>query len=119
MTAIDLDAIEKRAEARWLASGNHADYADNYALVAEVRRLRALPVLTSCSTCRYCVGFGNVSRKTGRFVGAFHCEHRDATRDEGSAVSPDGKRATTWSRPPMVEESAPPPSWCPLRGGAR
>lgn len=85
-------------------------------LVVEVRRLRALPVIAECRTCRWCVGFGDVSRKTKRFVGTFHCEHPDAPRDEGSTERADGKGGCSWSRPMMVDENGAPPVGCPLRG---
>lgn len=91
------------------------------ALIAEVRRLRAresLPVINECRICKWCVGFGNVSRKTQRFVGTWHCEHPDAPKDEGSTGT-DGKGGSSWSRPMATDPNAAPPSACPLRTPSR
>lgn len=83
------------------------------ALIAELRTHRAralLPVINECRICKWCVGFGNVNRRTGRFAGTFHCEHPDAPRDVGSDMT------SSWSRPMTVDENAAPPRACPLRG---
>ena len=56
----------------------------------EIERLRALPVLRTCGDCVHCV----IDTSVGEW-----CDADDRNRD--------------------TEHEAPPPSWCPLRGGAR
>lgn len=121
VTHLDLDAIEHRTKttqcsyigdrcnsSRCPKHGGEA--LERLALIAEVRRLRALPVIAECRICKWCVGFGNVSRTTKRFVGTWHCEHPDAPKDEGSS------ERSAWSRPMATNPNASPPATCPLRG---
>lgn len=104
MTPLDLDAIEKY-NARSAPARSTVEH-----LISEVRRLRALPVIDACRTCKWCVGFGTVSRRTRQFVGTWHCEHPDAPKDVGST------ERSSWSRPMATDPNAPPPATCPLRG---
>jgi hypothetical protein len=61
-------------------------------LIAEVDRLRSLPVIPTCGECRHLY-------RRGR-----SCEHPNAT-------TPGEAR--------HVDPSHEPPSWCPWRGGGR
>lgn len=56
-------------------------------LLAEIDRLRALPVLRTCGECAHCV--------TDLHVGEW-CDRDEQQRD--------------------TESESPPPEWCPLRG---
>ncbi len=70
-------------------------YLDREDLLAEIDRLRALPVLLTCDPCRHldCTGDGE-----------WFCNH-----DEVAPQDSD----------PRVRREDAPPSWCPLRGGER
>lgn len=67
----------------WMSEGYH----DQEALLAEIDRLRALPVLRTCGECAHCV--------TDLHVGEW-CDRDEHQRD--------------------TEKESPPPSWCPLGG---
>jgi len=70
-------------------------------LLAEIDRLRALPVLRTCGEC-------------GRYGRAEAEDGHGPCYDERAAIAtPDGLR------PAATVANAAPPSWCPLRGGAR
>lgn len=75
----------------WMSEG----YLDREDLLAEIDRLRALPVLLTCDPCRHldCTGDGE-----------WFCNH-----DEVAPQDSD----------PRVRREDAPPSWCPLRGGER
>ena len=91
MTDDELDTIE----ARWGASID----TDMAALVAEVRRLRALPVIVTCRGCA----------------------HRDMDECCHGAAPKSGARPATRYLPAMAGDyphilpDSAPPEWCPLR----
>lgn len=67
-------------------------------MLAEIDRLRALPVLRTCGECRF--HSSSVTAMAGPFhnvVGGDYCSHE---RAKGDDCDPD----------------ALPPEWCPLRG---
>ncbi len=72
----------------WMSEG----YLDREELIAEIDRLRALPVLRTCGEC------------------GWHLDDRGG-RD---CVYP-GRRWVVGA----PDNSVPPPSWCPFRGGER
>jgi hypothetical protein len=108
---LDLDAIERRAWAtraydmgdtgmRRLLRDHAEAQGDVLALVVEVRRLRALPVI-AIATCGDCTHHVQPSKPVEPGDYAW-CGHEHAPGLE----SYDAK----------CEHGAPPPSWCPRRG---
>lgn len=91
---LDLDAIEARIASVPKAYGMpDSEDAETLALVAEVRRLRALPVIATCGDCSHFDG--------------------DSQRERGGGVCCHGFRGDFVGD---TNEENPPPSWCPLRG---
>lgn len=94
MTDDEIDAIRRRlSESRMLVGSLEwagRSRGDVKTLLAEVDRLRALPVLPTCDDCVYLYAPGR------------SCEHP-------RAITPGTAR--------QVERfPAPPPTWCPQRG---
>ena len=87
MTDDDLTAIERR-----LAVAPDGWHPEMRALVAEVRRLRALPVIQTCGGCRH----------LGHPHDADLCMHRGRPHDNARTNYEDA-----------------PPQWCPLRKDRR
>lgn len=92
MTALDLTLAQQYAD----DPGVSTDRALVGQLLAEVRRLRALPVLASCGMCS----------QLGKDCGEYHCD---------ALPMRDGEDGLEYYERTATRPDAPPPSWCPLR----
>lgn len=98
MTNEELDAIEARVTINAPVSRAPMRDAETLALIAEVRRLCALPVIATCGACGWC----RVSDDPGNVND--RCAH------------PSAEQSGQWPEPDATIATCSPPSWCPLRG---
>ena len=101
MTDAELSALDRHAAAHVVALA-----IDVRRLVAEVRRLRAMPVIATCGGCVALLvrprphRLDRVHLTERNEPNAWLCHHWEVRCNEPNDPRPD----------------APPPAWCPLRG---
>lgn len=93
---------EREADIRARAAVWPVAMVDAVDLLAEVDRLRALPVIATCGDCR----------RAQQDIKRWRCEHPGAPRLSVSERVGPGPTGDC----PSVDPYAAPPTWCPLRG---